>query len=100
MEFWDKGKKYVICGEDRGRVTQGSAHHVQKLASTNIGAIVMQLLGTAEPAAEESLSQNQAVALKQLLKQYQAIFQIPTTLPPPRSHDLLGRINTLGNFLE
>ena len=87
MEFWDKGKKYVICGEDRGRVTQGSTHHVQKLASTNIGAIVMQLLGTAEPTAEESLSQNQAVALKQLLKQYQAIFQIPTTLPPPRSHD-------------
>ncbi|XP_075655178.1 uncharacterized protein LOC142625395 [Castanea sativa] len=23
MKFWDKGKKYVICGEDRGRVMQG-----------------------------------------------------------------------------
>lgn len=70
MEFWDKGKKYVICGEDRGWVTQGFVHHVQKLASTNISAIVMQLLGPTESTAEESLNQNQAIALKQLLKQY------------------------------
>ena len=33
------------------------------------------------------LSRGRAIALEALLQKYQSVFQAPTTLPPPRSHD-------------
>ena len=87
MEFWYKNEKFVIQGEGIGMVEHQSLQSIARLTSNNVKFGVMQLSRGSIGVNLTELSRGRAIALEALLQQYQSVFQAPTTLPPPRSHD-------------
>lgn len=87
MEFWVKNQKFVIQGEDTGRVFQESIHSIVWLASNSVKFCFMPILGGPIEALLTETTQDQCNQLEALLKRYQQVFQTPITLPPSRTHD-------------
>ena len=60
---------------------------LQKMWANGVEDFLMQLVNNNEPEGKIVVTTSHATELDQILAKYQLVFQVPTTLPPVRSHD-------------
>ena len=65
----------------------GLVHSIQRLLSNGFEPFLMQMVVATNGTSKTRLDLRKATELDQLLIYYQAVFQVPTELPPMRAHD-------------
>nr|GEW34557.1 hypothetical protein [Tanacetum cinerariifolium] len=92
MEFTWSDKGYLLRGEEALRMKHISLHHMRALLETDDVYGVYELYHMdAETTKHGNLSGNATLPrhpdIKELISQFETLFQVPTTLPPHRSVD-------------
>ena len=87
MKFHINEEKHFICGDTTREVATESLQTIQRLMGREVDAYLMQVVTTRDSTSTTQEMAKDNKELDQLLAQYEAIFQTPTTLPPPRKHN-------------
>ena len=87
MEFTMDGKKHVIRGDPIKTILHGVVHSLQELMANGLTMFMMQMVKVTNSLPLNAIVGEQTQELEHLLTEYQQIFQVPTTLPLPRSRD-------------
>ena len=87
MKFTMDGKEHVIRGDAIKTILYGTVHSLQKLMANGLTMFMMQMVKVTDSLPLNAIVGEQTQELEHLLMEYQQIFQVPTTLPLPRSHD-------------
>ena len=81
------GKEHVICGDAIKTILHGMVHSLQKLMANGLTMFMMQMVKVTDSLPLNAIVGEHTQELEHLLTEYQQIFQVPTTLPLPRSHE-------------
>ena len=87
MKFTMDGKEHVIRGDAIKTILYGMVHSLQKLMANGLTMFMMQMVKVTDSLPLNAIVGEHTQELEHLLTEYQQIFQVPTTLPPPQSHD-------------
>ena len=87
MEFTMDGKEHVIRGDAIKTILHGTVHSLTKLMANGLTMFMMQMVKVTDSLPLNAIVGEQTQELEHLLTEYQQIFQVPTTLPLPRSHE-------------
>lgn len=88
MEFTLGQRHYCLCSSPAPAPRSVTACHVQRLLTQGSFGVVLCLIAPDDAVAiKADLSHSQEAELDVLLSQFEAIFQLPTTLLPSRSYD-------------
>ncbi len=82
MEFTVANKQYLIRGDFPKGCMHGPVHSIQRLLSNGFEPFLMQMVAATNSDSKTRLDLRKATELDQLLIHYQAVFQVPTELPP------------------
>jgi hypothetical protein len=87
MEFTVANQQCLIRGNSPKGCTHRLVHSIHRLLSNEFEPFLMQTVAATNGDFETRLNLGKATKLDQLLIHYQAVFQVPTELPPVRAHD-------------
>ena len=82
-----KGKNFLIQGETTKGVVQESIQSMQSLMANGSDMFLMQMVSMSKRKGGTTMTNVVAHEMEQLMFHYNTIFQVPTTLPPPKVHD-------------
>lgn len=87
MDFLVNNQKYILPEYTTSKAGLGSLHFMQWLVCQGLEAYLMKTVEAWEKGLEDELTHEQAVVLDYLLTDYQLVFHVPMSIPPPCSHD-------------
>ncbi|XP_047169448.1 uncharacterized protein LOC124837990 [Vigna umbellata] len=90
LKFLHNGRFITLQGEKDHSPTQAQLHHLKIMVFTHsiAEAFSMQLLESPDlQSSLDELTAELALDLALLLHKYLSVFETPSSLPPPRSHD-------------
>lgn len=90
IEFTMNGKEHVIRGDTIKTILHGTVHSLQKLMANGLTKYKMQMVKVIDSLPLNAVVRKQTQELMHLLKEYQQIFQVPTTIMEPRPLNQLG----------